>query len=319
MRYIRFFGLLVWLPFAGSLEAATVAIPKTVEIKAGRLGRIEATSETPVRWLNLHADLDLIEDSSGKVAIVLGSKPGTYRVAAYTGDADGPSAPSYCDVVVTGSVPPVPVPPLPVPVPPVPIPKAQPEKALLKIRFGSSGCTATIVGPQRKDGRWDCLTAAHCTGAVGTVGEATMQDGRKFKVTVRVRDTKADLVWLLGDIQDSDLPFAELATSEPDIGTAVWHAGYGVDRPGNRESGKVIGKGNSAGQLNFLLSVSPGDSGGGIFREDNGQLLSAVCCTAGLARLASMWGGSCVVAQRLRGGVSIVHPILDFQNSDWPD
>ena len=319
MWFVRVFVSMVLLLLAGNVQASSVKVPATVEVKAGRLAKIVAVSETPVRWLNLHADLDLVEDSSGKVAFVLGSKPGTYKVAAFTGDAGGPSEPAFCEVVVTGgSTPPV-TPPIMPPTPKPPESKANPAKALVKLRFGNSGCTATMVGPQRLDGRWDILTAAHCTGAVGTIGEATTQDGRKFRVTVASRDAKCDLCWLIADTTDADHAFAELATEEPAVGVAVWHAGYGIDKPGNREKGKVLSTSNSAGQLNFMLSVSPGDSGGGIFRDDDGRLLSAVCCTAGLARVASMWGGSCVLAGRMRGKASIEYPILELQCGHWPE
>jgi len=41
----------------------------------------------------------------------------------------------------------------------------------------------------------------------------------------------------------------------------------------------------------MTLSVSHGDSGGGIFREDTGELVANVCCTKGIGLKTTMWGG----------------------------
>jgi hypothetical protein len=87
-------------------------------------------------------------------------------------------------------------------------------------------------------------------------------------------------------------PFAFLASSSPPAGTKVWHAGYGIDKPGNRESGSFIDGPNSDGQVHFRLSVSSGDSGGGILATDTGLVLSCVCCTSSRGRSADVYGAS---------------------------
>jgi hypothetical protein len=97
-----------------------------------------------------------------------------------------------------------------------------------------------------------------------------------------------------------DLPYALIAAKNPEPGTAVWHMGYGVDKPGNREDGTVAEPENAQGQLRMILSVSSGDSGGGIFRADTNELVSVVCCTSGMARKVSMWGCSTEMARRTR-------------------
>ncbi|MGL6097132.1 MAG: hypothetical protein ACRC7O_15210, partial [Fimbriiglobus sp.] len=56
--------------------------------------------------------------------------------------------------------------------------------ALGKIRFGNAGCTATVIGPRRADGKWDVLTAAHCVNGEGQRGTMTLKDGRSFAITV---------------------------------------------------------------------------------------------------------------------------------------
>lgn len=274
---------------------ADVKLPAEMKLRPNRLGKLEAVSDTVVRWINLHDEIDLIPDTSGKFAIVVGVKVGRYKIAAYTASPAGvPSEPAYCVIVIEGDVPPVPVPPAPGPG------KPNAVAAICKLRFGNSGCTATIIGPQRADGRWDVLTASHCTGPVGSKGQITLKDGRTMGVTVAVRQTTADITWLIADTESSDLPFAWLAGSLPAIGTQVWHMGYGIDRPGNKEDGTVAAQVDGNGQLKFSLSVSSGDSGSGIFLTDNNEVVATVCCTSSMARKGSMWGGACTIAAKLR-------------------
>lgn len=179
--------------------------------------------------------------------------------------------------------------------------KADPVQATVRLRHGNSGCTATIIGPKRNDGKWDALTASHCTGDVGSSVQLVLKDGREFKALVKARDRTCDLSWLRLDGADGqELPYAQLAGSDPPVGTKVWHNGYGVDKPGNREDGTVTATPDSQGQTRFTLSVSPGDSGGGIFRDDTGELVSAVCCTTTFAQRVSMWGGCSTRAMQMR-------------------
>jgi hypothetical protein len=231
--------------------------------------------------------------------------PGTYEidllVITTTPDGAVQVEEAQATVTVGDGQPDPPTPPAPPNPPDKPAPKADPLAALGRLRVGNSGCTATIIYPRRGDGKWDVVTAAHCTGGPGTKGTVTLKDGRQLGLTVTARDTQADLCWMVTDSPDlSDLPFAVLADKEPAPGTAVWHSGYGVDKPGNREDGTVVGGPDSNGQLKYSLSVSSGDSGGGIFRTDTGEWLGAVCCTASMARKGSMWAGCVTVAKRLR-------------------
>lgn len=226
--------------------------------------------------------------------------PGTYEVdlLAVTVIEGGQVDVRESQTVVTigESTPPPDVKP---PVPPAP--KANALQALCRLRVGNAGCTATVIYPRRADGRWDIATASHCTGGVGTRGEVTLKDGRKLAVTITVHAKQPDLCWLVTDDATlADLPYAVMAAQEPEPGTAVWHAGYGVDQPGNREDGTVSASPDSNSQIRFNLSVSSGDSGGGIFRTDTNEWLSAVCCTASMARKGSMWGGSTMTAAKLR-------------------
>jgi hypothetical protein len=53
--------------------------------------------------------------------------------------------------------------------------------------------------------------------------------------------------------------------------------GYGVDKPGNKETGHMVSGPDGNGQLRMNLSVSSGDSGSGTIRADTGELVAVVC------------------------------------------
>lgn len=203
----------------------------------------------------------------------------------------------------------IPPPPLPTEQHPgqTPIPEVKPKPnapdAIGRIQFGNAGCTATVIGTRREDGRYWCLTAAHCVREVGQRGTYTSKTGSRLTVTVQAIDTRADCAWLLTDSTNVNMAFAELATQTPEPGTRIWHAGYGIDKPGNREEGHYVGGPDSNGQLQFKLSVSSGDSGGAIVIDDQGRVLSCVCCTTGRGQLADVWGAGPAAINRLRTGV----------------
>lgn len=230
--------------------------------------------------------------------------PGRYDVTLLgVAVADGSVQLDEATVTVTiGGTPPAPpAPPGPPPAPPGP-PKERAQKALGRIQFGTAGCTATVVTPRRPDGRWDVLTAAHCTpSAVGASGVMTLKDGRKIAVSVTARETSSDICWLVTSQSDiTDMPTADIASATPSPGTKVWHAGYGVDKPANIEEGTVTGGPDKYGQVTFNLSVSSGDSGGGIFRADTDEWVGAVCCTTILGGKGPMYAGGVEAAKRLR-------------------
>jgi hypothetical protein len=173
-----------------------------------------------------------------------------------------------------------PLPPLPIqqpPEPPAP-PKANPQDAIANVYLGRSRCSCAAIGPRRSDGRWNVLCAEHCTSGRGQKGVMVLRDGREIPVTVASVAGAADWCWLVTD-QPAELPHLLLASENPPVGTKVFHMGYGVDRPGNREDGEVIGMDTRRNQLQFRLSVSSGDSGGPIIRSDTGEVVSCVCCT----------------------------------------
>lgn len=185
---------------------------------------------------------------------------------------------------------PAPTPPTPQPTPPEPTP--DPLSAIVQISSGGVGCSATVIGPRRPDGRWWVLTAAHCVERTGQRWTMRFRDGRTAGSTVVSFDRTADYSWMVTDSDSSALPFALLADATPANGTRVWHAGYGVDQPANREDGTVTGGRDSNGQMRFRLSVSSGDSGGGIVLDTAGRVVSCVCCTTRRGEMADCWGAA---------------------------
>ena len=196
------------------------------------------------------------------------------------------------------------------PVPPKPKEKDPPApkkpdavQALGRIQFGNAGCTATVIGPRRADGKWDVLTAAHCVTnvGVGAKGSMKLKDGRTIAVKVANIHEGPDCSWLVTeDATLADLAFAEIAAANPAPGTKMWHRGYGVDKPDNREDGTVTVGENGDGQIEMSISVSSGDSGGGMFRDDTDELIAVVCCTTAKGQRARVWGCSAEVARKLR-------------------
>jgi hypothetical protein len=56
---------------------------------------------------------------------------------------------------------------------------------------------------------------------------------------------------------------------------------------------------DSNGQIRYRLSVSHGDSGGGIVSTKDGKLLSPVCCTTRIAGVGDVWGASPRIIQEM--------------------
>lgn len=222
---------------------------------------------------------DVIPVGDGRTAHVWAS-PGRFRVRLTTITIDwdmrktsyGAHSHEFEVIGDPCPIPPAPPAPPPSPEPPKPHPSADPVAAISELRHGRAGCTCTVVGPRPDAGRWFVLSAAHC---VEGVSEATVttKTGKSYRGLVIARDNCADLAVLVID-EPGDLPHAVIASANPAPGTAIWHQGHGVDRPGNRETGRTLSHG---GCLSYMsLSVSSGDSGAGIFREDTGELVCVV-------------------------------------------
>lgn len=284
-------------PVCGAL-----AVEGPTTVKAHRMVRLKATGYpvgAAILWDVYPDDKADVEERGD--TLLMAAPPGRYTVKVRAIlSAGGKTEASACRVTVTieGDAPASP--PATPPATPPDKGKADPSAATGAIQFGSSGCTATIVWPRRADGRWDILTASHCVSRLGQEGMFRSKDKKTYRVRVEALDRKADLCWLVTVDKVESLPYAKLAVEVPKVGAKVWHNGFGVDKPGNIERGEVVTSEDGNRQTAFRLSVSSGDSGGGIFREDTGELLAAVCCTKAKGRTAPMWGGSCTRAAELR-------------------
>jgi hypothetical protein len=294
--------VLVLAPLAA--HADTIRIGGETKYKPHSLVRLKAEgvdAKAALLW-RVYPSKDVQRATSPRGLLEFAAHPGTYEVELLViTNTDGTLSVEEARVSVTieSCTPVPPVPPKPDPKPPEGG-KLDPVGALGRIRFGTAGCTATVIGPRRPDGRWDVLTAAHCVSGVGARGTLTLKDGHSFGIRVVAFHKTPDVAWCVTDDEVKDLPYALIAESNPAVDTLVWHMGFGVDKPGNREDGTVAERENAQGQLRMVLSVSSGDSGGGIFRTDTNELVSVVCCTSGMARKVSMWGCSAEVARRTR-------------------
>jgi hypothetical protein len=297
---------------------------------AHSLVRLRAENVDPKSALlwRIYPSKDVHRATNPRGVLEFSAHPGTYEVELLVISKDGDNLSveeARISVVIEGCtpVPPSPMPPSPMPPSPLPPDKKEridPVNAIVRIQFGTAGCSATIVSPRRSDGRWDILTAAHCIENVGDRGVMILpENNKRYPVRVVTRNKTSDVAWLVTEDSVPDLPCAKLADREPEVGVKVWHKGFGVDKPGNREDGEVAEKPNAFGQTRFILSVSSGDSGGGIFRDDTNELISTVCCTSRMAQKASMWGGSVdqVKKHRPTGALSW-EPIPDAKkNAPW--
>ena len=305
-----FRSALVALLLMYSIAFADVKIGGKVEYEPHQLVKLVAEgvpAKAAVLW---RVDGDVERATTSKDRCEFAAKPGVYRVdlIVIVSLPDGALdlTESRATVLIKSChqppAPPGPNPPNPnPPVPPQGSGKLDPENAIGRISFGNAGCSATVIGPRRADGRWDILTAAHCIGAVGQSGKIQMPSNSKvYGVKVVNFDKTCDVAWLVTDDSIVEIEYANLSKDNPPVGTSVWHRGYGVDKPRNKEEGTVAGAENQQGQLRFILNVSSGDSGGGIFRSDTNEVVSTVCCTAIRGAKTDMWGGSTLNALRMR-------------------
>jgi hypothetical protein len=146
----------------------------------------------------------------------------------------------------------------------------------------------------------------------------TMKDGRKLGVRVVVHEKEPDLAWMVTEDVVDSIPFANLAATSPARGSKVWHMGYGIDKPGNREDGEVANEQNAIAKTKFILSVSPGDSGGGIFNERN-EIVSTVCCTSAFAEKVSMYGATIERIRKARPGAVRLDQLPDNVEQPAPN
>jgi len=177
------------------------------------------------------------------------------------------------------------------PAPEEPKPEENACEAIVKVVMAGGYCSGTVIGPPPADGRWTIVSAAHCFRRIGEPVEFITRRGIAGRAIVIAINRKSDCA-ILKTEEFQRLPFILLAGDIPAVGEKVFHCGYGTHLPGNREDGVVLSGEDSNGQVRYRISVSHGDSGGGIVSTVSGRLLSPVCCTTRIAGLGDVWGAS---------------------------
>jgi hypothetical protein len=204
--------------------------------------------------------------------------------------------------------------------------KVDPSGAIGRLTIGNTGCTGTIIGPlEDTDTEVHILTAAHCI-QVGSSGTMKLKDGREIPFRCVSRDQSADCAWCIGTRPSGQLSIALLAKQLPKVGEKVWHQGYGIDKPGNHEEGSYLGLNADGSQCLYSISVSSGDSGGGIIEQITGGVLSPVCCTTNRGGPGKVWGASPFRSAAIRPGGRTAtseengeHPTLILPDGKWPN
>lgn len=206
--------------------------------------------------------------------------------------------------------------------PPAPDPDKPPDtgrvdawNAIGKIAMSGGYCSGTVIGPRRDDGRYTIVSAAHCFKQVGERATFIQREGTSRPVTVIAIDRRADIALCRTDTGQGDMAYTLVADRTPAWGTKVWHGGYGRHNPGNKEAGNFVTGPNPDGQNEYEISVSPGDSGGGIVADANGHLLSPVCCTTRLDGFGRVWGGS---PEKIRQMLATPTDFIDLPPIEMP-
>ena len=78
-------------------------------------------------------------------------------------------------------------------------PTPDPLGAIVRISSGNVGCSATVIGPRRPDGRYWVLSAAHCVNGAGQRWTMRFRDGRQTGAVVVNFNRAADWAWLVTD------------------------------------------------------------------------------------------------------------------------
>lgn len=182
-------------------------------------------------------------------------------------------------------------PPEPAPAPEAPKPTTDPLKAIGKLIMSGGMCSGTVVTPPDANGHQIIMSASHCVQQVGERCSFYTRGGLLVPVVVKAINRGPDISLLETDQRPTPLEYMELAVASPAVGTPVMHCGFGIDKPGNVEKGVVTMSDTGSGQVEFRLSVSPGDSGGGICIDGQGRVISPVCCTTNVGAVGSVYGG----------------------------
>lgn len=191
--------------------------------------------------------------------------------------------------------------------------------AIGKLSMSNTHCTATIVGPVSPgDAKLEILTAAHCI-RVNEAAMFKMADGKILHAKCVSRDGDTDAAWLIADNPGGEIPYLLLADDLPEKGEAVFHQGFGIDKPGNLETGTYSQVADAGRKCQFRLNVSPGDSGGAIVLDRSMRIVSPVCCSTNRGGMGDVFGATPMACARIRPSMvpttdepALWHPIAPF-------
>lgn len=153
-----------------------------------------------------------------------------------------------------------------------------PSKSTYRISHGNSGCSATVIDRHRDTGAYILVTAAHCVSGERSRVSVHVPSMGTITGYVVAYDRQRDAAVIETTPTDYTLYASRVSTTRRPLGRRVWHIGYGVDRPGNREAGTIIGYDDTSSQYMSDVSVSSGDSGSGVHDADDDTVCGTVCC-----------------------------------------
>lgn len=153
------------------------------------------------------------------------------------------------------------------------------KRSTYRISHGRSGCSATCVGRDSVDGSYILYTAAHCVDRIGDIVTVHVDSNTRIRSTVIGLDKVSDACVIRTQPTRIRLYSSRVYSGKASNGVRVWHIGYGIDKPGNREEGSIIGYDSDRRQYMSDISVSSGDSGSGVHTVDGDYVVGTVCCT----------------------------------------
>lgn len=187
----------------------------------------------------------------------------------------------------------------PSPPPPENETHARTRAATVAVLQAHASGTGTNIDDPDDPNRDYVVTANHVVDRTNEPVTITDAEGRKSRGRVIARDKDADLALIQVEPPRPNRTVATIAAAPKPIGTAIYHHAHGMHRPQNLETGTVRTTYRTDGQDTFTLSVSAGDSGGGIFDAETGELVAVIAATTAKNRDAIVFAGNALRIHQL--------------------
>lgn len=286
-----FIGIALWVAWwvFKLFRAWRSNVARQRPIRAARRNRSSASGDPRSKWRDLVISvLTVLAVLAGELGYAGFGEALDALARAIANKMTAPQVP-HTPMPGAPATPEAPKPPL---APPAPVERVDPMAASVRISSGNSGCSGTLFRMDATDQYW-LLTCAHCVRSAGASVDVFGDGGMRLRGVVDRLDRRADICLVRLDERSRKYPVAKIAASPPGVGVEVWHHGFGVDRPGNVERGRVHSAGDSSRNATYQLRLSSGDSGSGIFRQDTGELVGLGGWTSG-----SLGGGASLAQVR---------------------